>query len=362
MNKTKWIRVLKIIAVNVLILVVLLFILEVVLKKISPVNETVTGSELIICDSVFYDVPHPLLGFYNLPGKYNCDLGPINFNLNILEDSSRYTGFNGFDENCTKTQKVYLFGCSITWGHGLTDEATMAYKLQSKLKCTEVKNYGIGAGSNVQSYILLKSLIERGEAPDIVVVNYGSLHDERNAFKGKWRQMWQHMLVDNKINETEKDFGKLLFPYAEIDEKDSVQFKKFPVYEILDKVSIKDKSEVMEILVRANAREDVYALDGEDISVSKKQVLSYRVLKEIHKLCKANKIEFIVTGIYNDDSTIEVLQLLNADGINTVDISVDNFDNNYTLAPVDGHPNDTANTIYTERLYEFLTSNDIVEE
>ena len=361
MGKLKSVRILKIIAVNIAILLVLLLLLEVSLKHIAPRSKMVTGQQFIICDSDFYYIPHPVLGYFNLPGQYDCNLGEISFNLTILDDTSRYTGFNGFSPLCDSTQNLYLFGCSFTWGHGISDTQTMAYQMQSKLPCTHVKNYGIGASSTVQSYLLLKSLIKNNDKPNVVVVNYASIHDERNAFKGKWRQMWQYMLVDNKTNNAKTDYGNLSFPYAEINENDSLVFDYFPVYEILNYVKIEDKSEIIGRLSIPKLKEQIFSMDGEDIPPTEKQKLSIRVLKEIHQICVSNNIQLVVTGIHHDDDTKKVLNALDEAGILTVDISVNTYQDIYNLQPIDEHPNWLANQIYAEKALEYLKQKEIIK-
>jgi hypothetical protein len=360
MRKIKWSRIFKIIAVNLLILLILLLLLEFGLKRFDPRSKMVTGQDFIICDHDFYYVPHPILGYYNKPGNYNCTLGNLNFNLTILEDTSRTTGFKGFGEECEAKETLFMFGCSMTWGHGLRDEETMAYLLQSRLSCVEVKNYGIGAGSTVQSYLLLKSLIARGEVPDIAVINYAGIHDERNAFKGTWRQMWQFMLADNKMNNARTDYGELYIPYAEINAQDSVEYKRFPVFEILEKVSIADQSELISRLSKAKLKEQIYGMDAEDVPPTEKQMLSYRILKDFQKLCDDHNIQLLVTGIDSDFDTPKVIEMLNSSSTLAVDITVDLKDNQYNLEPVDEHPNGLANKIFAERVYNFLLENKII--
>jgi hypothetical protein len=360
MKRINWKRIFKIIAVNLLILLLLLLLVEFGLKRFAPRSKMVTGQEVIVCDKEFYFVPHPIVGYYSKPGNYKCELGDLAFNLTVLEDSSRFTGFTGFKDDCAKKEQLYMFGCSFTWGHGLRDEETMAYQLQSRLGCVQVKNYGIGAGSTVQSYLLLKSLIERGEAPNLVVVNYAGIHDERNAFKGTWRQMWQFMLADNKVNGAKTDYGELYIPYAELDDQEQVQYKRFPVFEILEKVTISDQSELISRLAKAKLKEQIYGMDAQDIPPTEKQMLSFRILKDLQDLCDAHGIKLLVTGIDAGFNTAKVIEMLKNNGVQAVDISVDLLDNQYNLEPVDEHPNALSNKIYSERIYQYLVESKMI--
>lgn len=282
------------------------------------------------------------LGFKFLPGKYNCSINGLEFYSTIDDDSFRITATESHKED---SLKMHLFGCSITFGHALDDTATMAWKLQHLLPHVEVKNYGIGAGSTVQSYLVLKRNYAKGLRPQVVVVNYSSFHDQRNAMTRPWRKMWTTLLVDKRDS---KDNKHVQLPYAICDDDSTWQLRYITAADFKPGIPFTRFSALCNILNEALEK-------GADKGKNETEA-SFRVLLSISQLCNENGARLIVTGITGDEATKTMLRKLNKEGILTVDISVDLKDRSFNLQPYDNHPNGKANSAYAERLFSYLNN------
>lgn len=286
-----------------------------------------------------------LLGITNKPGNYSrvCEFegDSLAFSVTNNFDNSRATSKkNEFD---SIANKILFLGCSFTYGHGLNDTNTMAWKIQEKLTNFNIINLGITATGTLQAYLNLKENLKNKDVPKFVFYNYGSLHNERNVMAWNWwRPIW-----DNRSDV----LGEKIFPYACF-VNDTVTIKYKPAKDFYSLFPLRRKSAMAKVI------EDFY--NG---SVSDK-VDSYQVTLDLilnmKKLADDNEIIFVVPYFSTDEISLKMINDLNSYGITTIDISVDNKRENY-LKEWDKHPSEQANKLFAEKILKYLDEQAFIE-
>lgn len=76
-----------------------------------------------------------------------------------------------------KAQRLLLLGCSYTFGMGVSDNQTYAWKLGQQLPNTSVENGGVIGFSTYQCLLRLRQLYEQGEHYDRVI--YAAIQDHQ---------------------------------------------------------------------------------------------------------------------------------------------------------------------------------------
>ena len=207
-----------------------------------------------------------------------------------------------------KTHNVAFFGCSFTYGWGVTEEESWPHKLCNLLgDNVQCWNFGVSAGSlGLSSKLFLK--VQEELNPDLVIVWWPEMHrrvwvDE----KGKiyhWLANHQDPLHRNKINEgfkpVSKDVHKSFL---------GLSHTMYDYFHILNDATIINKL--------SNRCVNILKLDKEDIK--------YKV-----ELKKYYGVEYIVDSLYSKDMPNVKWQ-----------ISKD-----------DGHPNSKWCTRFSEYLYK----------
>jgi hypothetical protein len=307
-------------------------------------------SALIDCEPNNW-VSDSLLGFSNKPGKITCDVNGLPFLIHHLADSSRATSLTDKKNNLPS---IHIYGCSITWGHGLDDDATMAWMLQEKLPDFHVQNFGIGAGSNVQSYLWLKKNIQKGNIPDIVIVNYTWFHNMRNSFNWPWRKVWQSVLQNLSLNNS-NETNEISLPYAKIN-GDSLTI------DYLQKKDINKNLPGIKYAVLLNTLNEIYQTNLIDNKTNDFDI-TYKLFIAFKELCDKYKIQLVVNGITSDEGTKKMLEKLENHNILVNDISVDFLTNKeYNLQPYDGHPNKRANEHFALLTLNFLFEKHVINK
>lgn len=284
-----------------------------------------------------------LLGFSLNSGRLDCSINGLGFRLTQLPNGSRVTSV---DFDCDDCKKIHLYGCSVTWGHGLNDEQTEPWKLQEKLKCYKVYNWGVGASGTVQVWLSLQDQIKKGNIPSVVIYNYASFHEERNTFSWSWRRTWQNILRKGYNRDIHQDFYIPVIRSKEMTvryvSEDWVNFNLPLVrYSVLSNV----------------VNELIQSLRDVDVSSSR---ITENIIEEINRLCSEHQIQFIVMGLTADEKTKELFYKLRKRGIHIGDISVDYRQTEYNLMPYDGHPNERANEVYMEKTLAILLDKSLV--
>ena len=283
-----------------------------------------------------YFIKHPTRGYAYEPGEFTVTLGTgYSFRVSHQDDGLRRT-HPAYEKTPPNKKEIWIFGCSFTHGFSLNDEQTYPWLLQHDVPDYEVVNFGVDGYGDVQSLIQFKESLKSRNKPAIVVVAYASFHDTRNRATRLWKKL---LLTNSRL-------GPMNFPYATLGpDKELVLLNdqlEYPGFALLRRSAL------------ANYLDNRYNISIEESYHSHE--VSRAVLKEFANLCKANGIQFVVAGIMRDPLTAEMLAALNAEGVMTVDISVDLLLKENLNLPHDPHPSAIANQQFASKLETFLST------
>ncbi len=280
---------------------------------------------------------HPTRGWSYRPGQFTLTLpGPYSFTVSHSADGLRPTHPPNHDVSQNKKQ-VWLFGCSFTHGWALNDSDTFPWQLQELLPNYEVVNFGVDGYGTVQSLIQFHESLAQGRIPKIVVVAYGSFHDDRNAAS----RLWRKTVVSNQR------LGAVSFPYGKMGADGKVQIVIEPLrYDLMPLLRHSALASYLDDSFIARTRNE-----GQYHEVSK------RVMELFADECRARGIKFVVAGIYRAPLTADMLAYCASRGMQTVDISVDLSVPANSNMPFDGHPSPHAARHFAKELEAFLSNN-----
>lgn len=233
-------------------------------------------------------------------------------------DPARYVG----------KPEIHVFGCSMVFGHGISDEETIPWKMQLAFPNHCVKNRAMSGYGNVQGFKQLERSVNDGEAPKVAVFVYNPFHVFRNYGSPSW--------LSRQIRGEKR---KALI--ARIDLEDNLVFRFGRIHP-----SILHDPEFETILP-----------------------VTMRLVRRIAEFCKSNEIVpvfAVQTGvgtnadpersrrIYRSAAADPVATCALRQGFHVVNMSLTvhsrDLDPYYRVAPNDAHPNDRATTHYADAI------------
>ncbi|MCA8942163.1 MAG: hypothetical protein KDB80_06340, partial [Planctomycetes bacterium] len=105
-------------------------------------------------------------------------------NLRVGEDGYRVTSRN--PSQYAGKPEIHVYGGSRTFGHGVSDEETFAWKIQEAFPDYHVRNLAQGGFGNVQGFVQLRDAIARGNPPKVAIFMYAPFHMFRNYGTPSW--------------------------------------------------------------------------------------------------------------------------------------------------------------------------------
>ena len=155
--------------------------------------------------------------------------------INILEEGNRFTGLDS-----KKKEKIIIIGGSFTQGWGVNDNETYSFNLQTELKNYEIANFGQSGYGTVQSYLLLKEILNKYDNIKLVLYGFIDHHEYRNVARAEWLEtLLKFSGKNNKL--------KPKIPYAILDLenkitiKDPISYIKLPLREFSALVTVIEK-------------------------------------------------------------------------------------------------------------------------
>ncbi len=127
----------------------------------------------------------PIMGWRNKPRDYvlrNFAPGGRPIDVTILPDGRRLTG----PDVPPGRPIVAIVGCSVTYGWGLTDRDTYAWKLQASNPGLEIRAYGVPGYGTYQSLLALERVLADPVRPAMVLYGFIGHHEERNVAEADW--------------------------------------------------------------------------------------------------------------------------------------------------------------------------------
>jgi hypothetical protein len=278
---------------------------------------------------------HPTLGYSHLPGKFTVRLHTgYTFEATNAPDTLRITHAEGHGAGRGHRNEIWIFGCSITYGWSVNDWEAYPWLLQEELPGKEVINFGVNGYGTLHSLIQLREALARGARPELVVLAYGQIHDERNTFT---RHRRKTIAPWNRL-------GPLQQPYARLDGDGRLQVAmadvEYTAFPLMTHSALSHFTE--ELYNRFEHR----ALRSREVTLA--------ILDEFVALSRAHGIPVLIAGIRSSELA-GVLEWARDRGIPSADISVDDDDPKYVNLPHDPHPSALAHAEYASKLRAALS-------
>ena len=277
------------------------------------------------------------IGWKSKQGVYDViasDEFKIKTILTILDDKSRYTGNNLSDK------KILIVGGSFTQGWGVNDNETFAYKLQNEFTNFKIKNYGQSGYSGVQSYLLLKELLDSENKIKLVIYGFIDHHEYRNVARGEWLELLLKYSKNGHSNSTK-------IPYATVNKNkdlifnDPLGYLQLPFREELSLIPL------IEITIMKYSTKRRKKIQKE---------VARQIFLKMNNLSKQNNSQFIVLNLHSNIKEYE--SFFKKNDINFVDCNL--FLNKNYLIKGDYHPNGKAHSVYSNCINSYINSKNLL--
>ncbi len=288
-------------------------------------------------------------GFGLKPGEYQVAINQaVKFTCTIGQDSFRIVSPTE-KRVANKGKRLDIHGCSFVFGMGVEDSLTYPYLLQKARSNLSIRNLAVPGSGTLQALMLLEEQVKNNDLPEAIILNYASFHEERNVLGTKYREALHYGF--QRSNEDVKPlFASCLFPYVSLlDTSDGLEinhiewddlYKHYPYRDVLASVNF------------VQTTLEQYHESKENASKGTR-----KILKAINKVCQLNQIEIVVALMTSDEQSKTIQAFCRAQGIKTLDLSLDLDNPTYTHLPYDAHPNALAHSIYAERItLDFLNN------
>ena len=286
-------------------------------------------------------VGHPRLGFGLSPGSFQVTINQgLKYEVTHNPDSQRITSNLPLDS----LPEIWLFGCSYTYGMGVDDDETFAWKLQEKYPEQQVINFGVPGYGTVQSLLQLIIAWKNRGTPAVVVLNFADFHGERNVLSPRYRKA---LSVGYRQAGHQHDslMGQSQIPHADLQEGHlSIMWENWD--ELYQDWWGRDL--FCSVNFWQTFADNIHLFDLRPDSVT------CQLIFEMNRLCQTKEVPFLVTGLTSTQATNTILLKLREQNINAVDISLDLNLPEYTHYPYDTHPNASAHAKFSERLHTRL--------
>lgn len=285
-----------------------------------------------------------LLGWKLMKGNYFNSLNKHKIVYTINQFGRRIT-INSSEKEVDSGNKLFLFGCSFTFGQSVSNENTFPYLIQKDLKNLSVYNFGTPGYSLIQMLIQLKQEINNNNIPKIVILNYGYWLNERGAKGVQWLKRFNYHSNQLTINEMNYPFGK-------------IKNQKLDIYYLQKNQLDKDLlfSDVFLTLDLINS----FITTLQEVNISNQERIAIETIKEFQKICFQNDIEFLIFCFDRKG-----FNLIKNNKINDLRYSLSKVDiskNVYNCSPEDpSHPNNLANKIYKAEIIHSLKYSNILQ-
>jgi hypothetical protein len=271
----------------------------------------------------------PVLGWQSKPGRHTGYKGQ-KITFTIWPDNSRATQ----PKKIKKDRRIVFIGDSITQGWALSDNETMAWKLQERFPSYEFVNYGTGGYGTYQSLLLLERVLAKSEPVEAVFYGFADYQELRSVAPAWWLKMLSIFSAR----------GHVALPYCTIDRKNNIVrhapesyprwvTEKSPalVYFFADKY----------LEVRAQKRSQ----QGEEVAK--------RLIVEMNDACRKKGVKFIVMVLVEGRKGAIYKDFFKSNNLSFVDFTVLPYK---TLA-YDMHPDGETNALWAECVGKYIEEN-----
>ena len=269
------------------------------------------------------------LGYVNLPGRRRV-IHPDGHaaTIQVNEDSTRITRPPGSALAGDDAAKVWLLGCSYTFGSlALNDEDTFPYLLQKGMTDLDIVNFGTNGYGTLQSYLQFKEALAARPKPALAIYMYALFHAPRNTgLRGRQKAVapWGFLSDDAGMHMAR------FTPAGDLKISDGpVHYREFP-------------------LMRVSAFSHFLELNYNRLEEQSHQSVqvTFVLIQKLAAAAREAGVPFVVAGIVADAF---MLPALAERGIPVADVAVD-LTRPGNLTAQDAHPSLAANREYVRKL------------
>lgn len=268
--------------------------------------------------------PDPELGWRNKPGTfiypgYTKDAPDIHV---ANGDDGRRLAAPG---PVNASRAVVFVGCSFTNGFALSNNQTLAWRIQERLPDREVVNFGTGGWSSHQALLRLERWFKESDKPtESVVYGYSDAHAYRSAAAFEWQRSLDRFSVR----------GHVAVPHVRLGPNGELVRKPPTTY--AEGWPFRRRSALMAEL--ADLAMYVKHFDG----YAAQKVVQPLIVAEMNALCRKNGAALVVIPLFDPKKTAQALQL---PGARVLDCPVE-----IRGVPGEGHPDAATNAAWADCL------------
>jgi len=279
-----------------------------------------------------------ILGWVAKPGMYSVPpYSPAGSEIQytFLDDGSRATS----DNPQTDSYDVVLLGGSYTQGRAVSDRETFGWKLQEAFPDMNVGNFGVGAYGTYQSYLMLKSLCQRGIEPKIAIYGFIDTHEQRNIARYTWLRTIS--LYSKR--------GHIAMPYCSLDTEGRIAEHPPVAYPV---IPFREQLTLVDFLTMT-----YYRLNrGERERFDNRVKITEAILLKMNRLARANGSSLCVAVLQASDAAQRhYARILEDEGILVIDVRTD--PGSALRVRGEGHPNGKAHSLWADRIEAVLRPN-----
>jgi hypothetical protein len=266
-----------------------------------------------------------LLGIKLNDGDYS-----ITLNKKVTFKTKHNNGLRSsisIQDNDSLPAVIYL-GCSFTYGYGVNNDETFASLSQKDFSFYQFKNYGVPGYGTVQNLIQLQTVINSGQIPKLVVLNFSGHHFERNAMLPSYRKALK-IGFQRALHSSESLMNTSYFPYNSGNSKLKMEYVQWN--------NIYNNWIGRETFASINWLQTM--VDNHNTRKIDLIQNTLPVIEEIKQLCDAHQIDFLLVYLDTVSLSTELSNITRDMGYNQVMINFDFQDLSITNLPHDSHPN-----------------------
>lgn len=272
------------------------------------------------------------LGITLKPGIFQID---INGGLKFTATHSIEGHRESLSPSDSASFVVHIYGCSYTYGTGVTDQAIYPTLLQQEHPELAITNFATPGYGTLQFYLQLKENIAKQNIPDIAILNVASFHEERNLLsKSYLYKLYQGHELFGEVVSKERIYPRIK------EEEPGISVEYINLFEAFHPFVGRKYSSIINLLEQFTLQEPS--------SLSS----TFTILAEISMLCKTEEIDLIIADV--DSSSNEIKSFCLKNNLNYTNISPDFTQDKYRNMPLDFHPSEEAHKVYAEKVAAIL--------
>ena len=265
------------------------------------------------------------LGYSCHPGRHEMAIelrswaGTDVWKFTAMLDQQGYRQTSPEPSAAESKPRIWIHGCSFTWGYALNNADTFPFMIQSELPAYTVKNFAGNGYATVHALLQLRKMLPV-EKPEVVIIVYNNIHLRRNLAAQSFLRNFQTVGI-----------------------LDQIQQFKYPRVKLLDR---KLEIELIPIV-------DELA-HGSEPSEEEMFAAACALMDEIQKLCESHQTPLLL-AVQTDASHDGVVDYCDEQGWMIVDMALPSpLPGELTLQPFDTHPNRAAHEQYAAKLLKRL--------